>query len=135
RKEADDVMDASLRAARIRATYMPVLDFLPTLGLVIVLWYGGHQVLDGRLSIGGLVAFNAYVLMLVWPLRMTGMLIAQAQPSVAAAQRVDEVLETAPAIVDRPHALRLPGRGRGPSGPLSGRQGPSGPLSGRQGPS
>ena len=73
-------------AARIRAGFMPVLDFLPALGLVAVLWYGGHQVLDGHLTIGELVAFNVYVLMLIWPLRMTGMLIAQAQRAVAAAR-------------------------------------------------
>src|SRR4051812_42604069 len=106
--EAGDVYDISLRAARIRLVSLTVLDFLPALGLVVVLWYGGHQVLDGHLSVGELVAFNAYVLMLIWPLRMTGMLIAQAQRSVAAAQRVDEVLSTAPEIVDRPNARPLP---------------------------
>jgi ATP-binding cassette subfamily B protein len=76
----------------------------------MVLWFGGHQVLDGRLTIGELVAFNAYVLMLVWPLRMTGMIVAQAQRAVAAAQRIDQVLSTAPAIGDRPDAQPLPAR-------------------------
>jgi ATP-binding cassette subfamily B protein len=108
REEADDVYDQSLVAARIRARYLPVLDFLPAVGLVMVLWYGGHQVLDGRLSIGELVAFNAYVLMLIWPLRMTGMLVAQGQRAVASSQRVEQVLSTAPAIVDRPDARPLP---------------------------
>lgn len=107
-RAADAVMGASLRAAAIRATWLPVLDVLPALGLVVVLWYGGHQVLAGHLSLGELVAFNAYVVMLVWPLRMTGMLIAQAQRSVAAAERVDELLATAPQITDRPGAVRLP---------------------------
>jgi ATP-binding cassette subfamily B protein len=105
------VYDRAMRAARIRAGFMPVLDFLPALGLVAVLWYGGHQVLAGHLTIGELVAFNTYVLMLIWPLRMTGMLIAQAQRAVAAAQRVDEILATEPEIVDRPEARRLPAGG------------------------
>lgn len=107
-RAAAGVLAASLRAARIRSRYLPLLDFLPALGLVVVLWYGGHQVLAGRLSLGSLVAFNAYVVMLVWPLRMTGMLIAQAQRSVAAAERVDEILATEPAITDRPRARALP---------------------------
>ncbi len=102
------VYDRAMRAARIRAGFMPALDFLPALGLVGVLWYGGHQVLDGRLTIGELVAFNTYVLMLIWPLRMTGMLIAQAQRAVAAAQRVNEILATEPEIVDRPDARPMP---------------------------
>ena len=108
RAEADDVYKQSLVAARIRSHYLPILDFLPAVGLVMVLWYGGHQVLDGRLTIGELVAFNAYVLMLVWPLRMTGMLVAQGQRAVASAQRIEQVLSTAPAIVDREGARSLP---------------------------
>lgn len=109
---ADRVFDRSMAAAAVRARFLPVLDFVPALGLVAVLWYGGHEVLAGRLTIGELIAFNAYVFMLVWPLRMTGMLIAQAQRAVASAGRVDEVLSTAPAVVDRPGAMGLPpGRG------------------------
>jgi ATP-binding cassette subfamily B protein len=108
RKEADDVFDTSMRAARTRAAYLPILEFLPMLGLVAVLWYGGHQVLDGALTIGELIAFNAYVLMLVWPLRMIGMLVAQATRSAAAAERVEQILSTERAIVDRPGARPLP---------------------------
>jgi ATP-binding cassette subfamily B protein len=108
RDRGNRVYERALTAARIRAGFMPLLDFLPALGLVAVLWYGGHQVLDGHLTIGELVAFNAYVLMLIWPLRMTGMLIAQAQRAVAAAQRVDEILSTEPEIVDGSDARELP---------------------------
>ena len=46
--------------------------------LVAILWYGGHLVLDGELELGDIVAFNSYILMLIWPLRMAGMLVAQA---------------------------------------------------------
>jgi ATP-binding cassette subfamily B protein len=111
RKEADDVFDTSMLAARIRSLWLPALDFLPAIGLVMVLWFGGHQVLDGKLTIGELVAFNAYVLMLVWPLRMTGMLIAQAQRSRAAAERVEEILATDPLVVDVQDAVALPAGG------------------------
>jgi ATP-binding cassette subfamily B protein len=102
------VYDRSLNMARIRAVFNPFLDFLPAVGLVAVLWYGGRQVLDGNLSLGELVAFNVYVFMLIPPLRMTGMLIAQAQRAVAAAERIDEILRTAPAIVDKPKSRELP---------------------------
>jgi ATP-binding cassette subfamily B protein len=102
------VYDRSLGMARIRAVFNPFLDFLPAVGLVAVLWYGGRQVLSGDLSLGELVAFNVYVFMLIPPLRMTGMLIAQAQRAVAAAERIDQILRTAPEIVDRPHAIELP---------------------------
>ncbi len=112
RGRTDRVFERAMKAARIRAAFMPTLDFLPAMGLLAVLWYGGHQVLNGHLTLGELTAFNAYIVMLIWPLRMTGMLIAQAQRGVAAAQRIQEILSTEPAIVDKPGARKLPmGRG------------------------
>ena len=109
--QSAQVYERSIALARIRAVFNPVLDFLPAVGLVAVLWYGGRQVLDGNLSLGELIAFNVYVFMLIPPLRMTGMLIAQAQRAVAAAERIDEILRTAPAVVDKPKAIDLPAGG------------------------
>jgi ATP-binding cassette subfamily B protein len=106
--QSDEVYGKSIRLARIRAVFNPFLDFLPAVGLVAVLWYGGRQVLDGKLTLGELVAFNVYVSMMIAPLRMTGMLIAQAQRAVAAAERIDQILRTAPAIVDKPKSAVLP---------------------------
>jgi ATP-binding cassette, subfamily B, bacterial len=108
RKEADSVLDRSLAAARLRAGFIPLVDLLPTLSLVAILWYGGHQVINGDLELGYLVAFNSYVLMLIWPLRMLGMMLAQASRSSAAAGRVHEVLATEPAVVDVTGARPLP---------------------------
>jgi ATP-binding cassette subfamily B protein len=106
--EADAVLDRSLAAARLRAGFIPMIDLLPTLGLVGILWYGGHQVLDGNLTTGDIVAANFYVLMLIWPLRMLGMLLGQLSRSAASAGRVHEVLATDPMIVDRHGARPLP---------------------------
>jgi ATP-binding cassette subfamily B protein len=112
-READDVFDASVRAARVRARYLPALELIPNFGLVLVLGYGGHQVLNGNLTIGELVAFNVYVVMLIWPLRMLGQIVAQWQRAIAASQRVADLLETEPKIVDSPGAIALPeGPGR-----------------------
>ncbi len=111
-RNSDRVYDQAVEVGRIRASFNPVLDFLPALGIVAVLWYGGHQSLDGHLSIGQLVAFIQYVYMLIVPLRMIGMIISQAQRAVASAQRVDEILMTDPVVVDSPNARQLPpGRG------------------------
>ena len=52
------MLDRALEAARLRSGFMPLVDFLPALALVAILWYGGHLVLDGDLQIGDLVAFN-----------------------------------------------------------------------------
>jgi ATP-binding cassette subfamily B protein len=111
RTEADDLYEVSMSTARLRSVYWPALELLPNLGLIAVLGYGGHRVLDGDLLIGSLVAFNAYVALLVWPLRMLGMIIAQAQRAVAAGQRVHEVLSSEPQIVDPAEPEALPDGG------------------------
>ncbi len=98
--EADDLYEASMGAARVRAHYLPALDLLPNIGLILVLAYGGHQVLDGQLQLGTLVAFNLYIGLLIWPLRMTGQIIALGQRAAASAQRVQAVLATDPVVVD-----------------------------------
>jgi len=116
RTTADAVYERSMEAARVRATFLPALELLPNIGLIATLGYGGHQVIAGNLSIGELVAFNVYVVMLIWPLRMLGMIIAQGQRSAAAAERVQEILDTAPVIVDSPAGHPLP-----PAGPQGGR--------------
>ncbi|CAN5688528.1 N/A [soil metagenome] len=111
RTEADDLYDVSMQAATVRSRYLPALELIPNLGLIAVLAYGGHLVIDGGLSLGSLVAFNAYVVMLIWPLRMLGMIVAQAQRAAASAERVHEVLATEPVIVDHPDGVALPAGG------------------------
>jgi ATP-binding cassette subfamily B protein len=115
-KEADDIRGASLKAARIRAIYLPFIDLLPAAGLIAVLGVGGHRVLNGELTIGELVAFNFYVQLLVWPLRTIGMMVAFGQRAAAALERIDHVLGTTPEVVD-------PDAPVAPSGAASGRQG------------
>jgi ATP-binding cassette subfamily B protein len=114
-QEADDVFAQAMGAAGLRSRFVPAFELLPNLGLIAVLGYGGHQVLNGDLSLGALVAYNVYVAMLVWPLRMLGMIVAQAQRAEASAERVREILATEPAVADPAHAVALPSVAR-PSG-------------------
>jgi ATP-binding cassette, subfamily B, bacterial len=111
RVEADDVYRASLGAARTRGRYLPAMELLPNIGFIAVLGFGGHQVLAGNLSLGALVAFNVYVAMLIWPLRMLGMIVAQAQRAAVSAQRVHEVLSTAAEVTDPDPPVPFPSGG------------------------
>ena len=103
-RAAEGVQERALAIARLRSGFNPSMELLPTLGLVIVLLVGGGEVLDGRLTLGELVAFNFYILQLIFPLRLTAFLVAQSSRASASAARVFEVLATAPEIVDRPGA-------------------------------
>ena len=107
-RQADRVYDRIIDLARIRAFFMPLLDVLPMLGLAVILWYGGVQVLHHHLSVGQLTEFNLYVVMLVNPLRTIGMVVAQGQRAVASTQRVKTILDAAPVIKDDPHSGALP---------------------------
>ncbi|MFM8381978.1 MAG: ABC transporter ATP-binding protein, partial [Actinomycetota bacterium] len=106
--EADDILRVSLEAARIRSRFLPALDLLPSLGLIAVLGMGGHRVIEGVMTVGDLVKFNAYIVMLIWPLRNLAMTVALAQRASVALMRVNEVLRTAIAIADPPQPIPLP---------------------------
>lgn len=111
RKEADDIREVSLRAARVRSAFLPALDLLPNLGLVAVLAVGGHRVLDGEMTPGQMIEFMQYIGLLVGPLRNLGMTVAFGQRAAAALRRVGEVLSTAPAITDPAEPSTLPADG------------------------
>ena len=97
---ADRIRWAYVQDARIRSRWAPVLDNLPRLGLALVLLVGGLMVLDGRTTVGAIVAFNAYVLMLQPPFRMLGMMIMMGQRAAASARRIYEILDTGNDVVD-----------------------------------
>src|SRR6476660_1899232 len=66
RTRSSRIVDRALEIARLDAVFMPTLEFLPMLGLVGVLWLGGRRVIEGDLTIGSFLAFNAYIAYLVW---------------------------------------------------------------------
>ena len=108
RAQTGSVFDAAMRLTRIRANFLPLMEGLPALGLVAVLWLGGARVAAGSMTIGELVQFSYYLIMLVGPLRMTGMTVAQFQRAAVSAQLVDELLHTKPQIVQAQGAQPLP---------------------------
>ena len=106
--EADDIWNVSLVAAKIRSKFLPALDLLPSIGLIAVLGIGGHRVINGQMTVGDLVKFNAYITMLIWPLRNLAMTVALAQRASVALVRVDEVLSTPSLVIDPLSPTSLP---------------------------
>nr|MBA3366659.1 ABC transporter ATP-binding protein [Actinomycetota bacterium] len=110
---SESVFAQTIRAFRQRAVYVPLLSFLPLISQAGVLLVGGRMVASGDLSLRSFVAFNVLVVMLVFPLRMLGMWIGQAQRATASGERIFEVMDEAEEIADRPGAVELPaGDGR-----------------------
>ncbi|MHB8867729.1 MAG: ABC transporter ATP-binding protein [Thermoleophilia bacterium] len=105
---SDRIYRQNLEAAAIRGRYVPLLGLLPSLSLIIILYFGGRLVIEDQMTLGSLVAFNGYVMLLIWPLRMLGMLVSWGERAVASGERVLEILDESPTIADAPDARPLP---------------------------
>ncbi len=142
---AGAVWTEAMRVVRTRARYLPTLNTVPMLELAAVNWLGGYLVLHHRLSIGMLVAYNAYLVLLTGPLQSIGAYIVMVQRAVVSGYRLDSILARHSAVEEPAHAQRLPagpgavrfeavsfayggpgagparGRGRGPGPAVAGR--------------
>ena len=99
---------AVLRRARISSTLFPLIGFLGFFASIVVLWYGGHQVIDGQSTPGQLVAFLLYAGMVAGPVGGLASQWTQVQEAFGAADRIFALLDTEPAIGDVPGAGVLP---------------------------
>ena len=108
RRRSELVFDQTLKANRQRATYVPLISFVPLLAQAAVLLIGARMVTHHSLTAGSFVAFNLYLGMLVTPLRSLGMWIGQAQRATAAGERIFQVLDEPEEVADRQDAIELP---------------------------
>ena len=104
---ARDLYASRVRAVRIQARFVSV-DVMPRLGQVIVLGVGGKLAIDGEITLGTFLAFSSYLVQLMWPARMFAVMLAVAQLARAGSERIFEVLDANPDVVERPDAAPLP---------------------------
>jgi ATP-binding cassette subfamily B multidrug efflux pump len=93
-----DYMQRNIKVGRLMATALPLLTLLTNLGIVAVIWLGGSDVINGRLTIGELVAFNNYLMIGMAPLLLLGNMLTMVSRADASAERVLEVLDTEPQV-------------------------------------
>jgi ATP-binding cassette subfamily B protein len=105
--QAGRLRATSLEGIKARAVLWTQLNFLPNLSLVAVLLLGGYNVVQGSLTIGGLVAFMSYVFMLTWPMDAIGWVLSMSEECQTASERLNEVLDSRPEIADHPGARAL----------------------------
>jgi ATP-binding cassette subfamily B protein len=92
----------SMDLARARGQLIPLMKTATGLGNLVVLWYGGIEVIGGRLSLGDLVAFLGYLNLLAWPTMAMGWMLSIVQRGRAAMKRLDHILATEAEIADAP---------------------------------
>ncbi|MFN8595885.1 MAG: ABC transporter ATP-binding protein [Anaerolineae bacterium] len=98
----------SERVMRFMSTMSPVLTVCVNIGLVMVVWIGGQESIQGDLSVGQIVAFTNYLLTTMTPLIMMTLLSNVWANGIASAKRINEVLDTVPEVQDAPQAKSLP---------------------------
>ncbi|MEZ4646115.1 MAG: ABC transporter ATP-binding protein [Chloroflexota bacterium] len=94
----DDYMAQNITVGRLMAVALPALTILTNLGIVAVIWFGGHDAINGRLSVGELIAFNNYLMIGMAPLMLLGNMLTMVSRADASAGRLWEVLDTEPAV-------------------------------------
>ncbi|WP_312336708.1 ABC transporter ATP-binding protein [Anaerospora hongkongensis] len=99
---------AQMKTSQLLATLTPVIEFLSAIGVTVIIWYGGMEVINGNLTSGALIAFLIYVVNLSNPVKRLSKVYGNIQKSLAAAERVFEILDTEPDIKDMPGAVDLP---------------------------
>ncbi len=100
--------EANMQTIRISAAYFPGVEFLTAVGTALVLFFGAGRVMDGDLSVGILVAFVGYVVIFFDPIQQLSQLYGTYQSAMAALEKILNVLETEPDLVDSPGATDLP---------------------------
>jgi ABC-type multidrug transport system fused ATPase/permease subunit len=107
-KQNDANRDAHVHAMSLSFIFMPAVQFLGMVATAVVLWFGGRAVAAGTLSLGIVVAFLSYVTRFFVPIRELSQLYTTMQSAMAGGERVLELLDTSPEIVDRPDAIEMP---------------------------
>ena len=108
---AGRIFDKTMVLVRERSNFVPAFELIPSLATVAVLWVGGLRVVDGAMTLGDFVAFTQYLVILVFPLRLTGWFFAELPRAAAAASRVVDLLASAPDIADPATPVPLPDGG------------------------
>jgi ATP-binding cassette subfamily B protein len=104
----NELLEIGMKVRRIFAIGMPLIFSMSNLSTLIIIWAGGYQVLGNYLSIGELVAFQAYLMMSLFPIMMLGMLAMSVAQAAAGAERIFEILDVKSEVQEKENARDLP---------------------------
>ena len=102
------LLDLALKDHRTDEITEPLMEVLAAFGIMGALWYGGHQVIAGAMTPGDFFSFTAAMALIYGPVRHLSRIVNTIQQATASVERVFEILDTPPAIADRPGARALP---------------------------
>lgn len=99
---------AAMKATKLSSLLSPLVEFSAAIAVTVILWYGGYNVVTGVISAGSLIAFLIYAINLSNPVKRLSQVYSNIQKSMAAGDRVFEILDTEPEVKEKPNAKDLP---------------------------
>jgi ATP-binding cassette subfamily B protein len=96
---------ASYRAAWLSALFLPTVQIIAAIALGAIVWYGGVQIQYGLITIGGIQAFVSYLTFMMWPVQDLARVYSETQHSIASAERIFKLVDTAPEVHNRSGAI------------------------------
>ena len=112
-KATESIFDTSMDLLKLRSTFVPLFELIPMAVSMLVLVIGGYLTINDSISLGDFVAFTQYIILLVWPLRITAWFLSEIPRSVAAANRILDLLDEEPRIIDNDNLIDLSSEGPG----------------------
>lgn len=110
-KLTGEMYQASYRAAWLSGLFLPVVQMISSIGVVIIVWYSGNVGINGNvmgtMTIGGIQAFISYVVFMLWPIQEMARVYAEMQQAIASGERIFSLIDAQPEIVDRPGASEI----------------------------
>ncbi len=105
---AEELRDLNFNANRVQSFNGALMSFIQMAIVAIILWYGGREVIEGQLTVGGLVAFTSYLAMLAMPVRAMGWIANVLARAISSGQRIFEIIDAESAVQEKPGAVDLP---------------------------
>ena len=112
-KSIEKIYEKSLNFLHLRTRFVPMFELIPMIITLVVLLLGGYLAINEFITLGDFIAFTQYVILLIWPLRITAWFLSEIPSSVSAGNRILELLDEQPTIINNEELVEFPVDGNG----------------------
>ena len=112
-KSIEKIYETSLNFLHLRTRFVPMFELIPMIITLVVLLLGGYLAINEFITLGDFIAFTQYVILLIWPLRITAWFLSEIPSSVSAGNRILELLDEQPTIINNEELVEFPVDGNG----------------------
>ena len=112
-KSIEKIYETSLNFLHLRTRFVPMFELIPMIITLVVLLLGGYLAINEYITLGDFIAFTQYVILLIWPLRITAWFLSEIPSSVSAGNRILELLDEQPTIINNEELVEFPVDGNG----------------------